>query len=180
MVALDVRPANPGLNHVWVNGPLGQKVNSAALLFGLCHQTCGCFFKDPDELRADDLSLGLRVGDAFQRTQETFHRVNSDEADAKSFRVVAFDLFALPTSQQTVVNEHAGQLVPNGLVNQRRSHRGVHAPGQSRDHTSVTHLVFDSLDKVIPDLIQIPGCRTRDRLRHKGCDFCRPRHRIFR
>jgi hypothetical protein len=39
-------------------------------------------------------------------------------------------------AQQAVVDEHAGELVADGLVQQGRHHRGIHAAGQAEQHLS--------------------------------------------
>ena len=93
--------------------------------------------EDPDELPADDLALGLRVGDAGQRVQEAVGGVDGDQLDPGGGDVVPLDLLPLPRPQQAVVDEHAGQLVADGPVHQRGGHRGVDPAGQPADHLLV-------------------------------------------
>jgi hypothetical protein len=50
---------------------------------------------------------------------------------------------ALVQAQQAVVDKHAGQLVADGAVDQRRRHRRIDAAGQAEDDFLVTHLLAD-------------------------------------
>jgi hypothetical protein len=48
---------------------------------------------------------------------------------------------ALVEAQQAVVDEHAGELVADGAVDQGRGHRGIDAAGQAQDHFLVADLL---------------------------------------
>ena len=54
-----------------------------------------------------------------------------------------FDLFALVKPQQAVIDEYAGQLIANRLMNQDRGDRGVDTARQSADHPALAHLRAD-------------------------------------
>jgi hypothetical protein len=51
---------------------------------------------------------------------------------------------AFVQAQQAVVDEHAGQLVADGAVDQRRRHAGIHAARQAEDDLFVAHLGADA------------------------------------
>jgi len=53
------------------------------------------------------------------------------------------DLVGLPCPHQPMVDEHAGQLVADRLVDQHRGHRGIDAARQAADHLAVAHLCAD-------------------------------------
>jgi hypothetical protein len=53
------------------------------------------------------------------------------------------DHIAFVQAQQAVIDEHAGQLVADGAVDQGCSHRRIHAAGQAQDHFFVAHLLAD-------------------------------------
>ena len=90
-----------------------------------------------DELLADDLALALRLGDACEGVEEVVGGVDGDEADAGRGDEVVLDLLDFALAQQTVVHEHAGELVADGLVYQSGGHGGINAAGQAADHLGV-------------------------------------------
>jgi hypothetical protein len=53
-------------------------------------------------------------------------------------------MLALVQAQQAVVDEHAGELVADGAVDQRRRHAGIDAAGQAEDDLLVAHLLADA------------------------------------
>ena len=48
-----------------------------------------------------------------------------------------------------MVDEHAGELVADRLVQQHRGDRGIDAAGESADHLALAHLGADLLDRLI-------------------------------
>ena len=58
------------------------------------------------------------------------------------------DLLRLAQPQQAVIDEDAGQLVPDRLMDQNRRHRGVDAARQAADHLLVAHLFADLADRL--------------------------------
>ena len=56
------------------------------------------------------------------------------------------DLFCFVFAQQTVIDEHAGQLVADSLVNEQRRHGRVDTPAQCTQHALATDLRTDALD----------------------------------
>ncbi len=66
-----------------------------------------------------------------------------DDLDAEVAREGLHHLLALVEAQQAVVDEHAGELVADGLVQQRRDHGGIDAARQAEDHLIVADLRLD-------------------------------------
>ena len=64
---------------------------------------------------------------------------------------VALHLLALAGPQQPVVDEHAGQPVADGPLDERGGHRGVDAAGQPADRPAVADLRADRVDRVVDD-----------------------------
>ena len=67
--------------------------------------------------------------------------------------VVAAEQFdhglAFVEPQQPVVDEHAGELIADRLVDQHRRHRAVDAAGQPADHPAAADLLADALDRLV-------------------------------
>ncbi len=111
------------LDHVGVDGALGEELHVL--------QLGGFFVENFDEGAADDLALLFRVGDAGQAAEELVLGVGADHLHAHVLGEHGHHLVAFVQAQQAVVDEHAGQLVADGLVQQRGDHRGVHAAGEA-------------------------------------------------
>ena len=161
VVALDVGGAlSPaGLDDVGIQGPLDQEADLAALSTdGLDDPALGGL-EGADELPADDLALGLRLGDAGQGAQEALGLVDRDDADAHALGVVVLDLLALAGAQQAVVDEDAGELVADGAVDEGGGHGGVHSPAQAADDVGVAHLLADAGHLLVDDVVRRPGGR---------------------
>ncbi len=107
---------------------------------GVRDHLAGGLLEGPDELAADDLALGLRVGHPGQRGRGTARRRRRHQLDAGGGDEVPLDLLGLACPQQPVVDEHAGQLVADGPLHQRGGDRGVDPAGQPADHPAVADL----------------------------------------
>ncbi len=57
---------------------------------------------------------------------------------------ISITIVAFVQAQQAVVDEHAGQLVADGAVDQRRGHARIDAARQAEDHLLVAHLLADA------------------------------------
>ena len=64
-----------------------------------------------DEQLADDLALGLGVGDAGEGVEEAVLGLHVDQLDAELAGEGLLDLLALVLAHQTGVDEDAGELV---------------------------------------------------------------------
>jgi len=53
--------------------------------------------------------------------------------------------------QHAVIDEHAGELVADRLVDQHRGHRGIDAAGQAADHPALPDLRADLLDRFLAE-----------------------------
>ena len=93
------------------------------------------FLEHADERLADDLALGLRVGDVGERVEEAVGRLHVDEVDRELAPERLLHLLGFAEAQQAGVDEHARELVADGLVHERGRDRGVDAARQAADHT---------------------------------------------
>ena len=138
VVALDDSGiAGAGFNHVGIDGALGQEVHGANLF--------GFFFKDADELLANDLALALRLADAGQLGEEAGLRVHPDEVDVP-LGEGCLHLVALVQAHEAVVHEDAGQLPAHGFRQQGGHHGGIHTAAESQQHPAAAHFFPDGGD----------------------------------
>src|SRR5690554_1391437 len=144
------------LDHVGVDGALGKELD--ALEFG------GFLIEYLDEGTADDLALGLRIGHAQQAGQEFVLGIGADHLDAHVLGEHGHDLVPFVQTQQAVVDEYAGQLITDGLVQQRGNHRGVHTAGQAQQYLGIADLGANPGNGVLDDMRRRPECLT-------GADF---------
>ncbi len=137
--------ARAALDDVGVNGTLGQVLHRAPVLGQVLRHGEELL----PELRADDAALLLRVGHAGQQLQVALLGVHVDEVHVELLREHLFHFLGLALAQQTVVHEHAGQLLADGAGAQRRHYRRVHAARKAQDHTVVAHLGADGRHRVL-------------------------------
>ena len=141
------------LNDIRINRALRQEMDTVQL---------ACFFfKHTDKLRADNLALLLRLGNARQFIQEAVHRVHINEVGVHLVAEHLHTLLRFSFAQQTMVYMLAHQLLTDGLDEQRRHDRGIHAAGQCQKHFFISHLSADQLDLVCNEVLHVPvGLRT--------------------
>ena len=114
-------------NYVGIQGALRQEMVPAGSTRPvrriLSEQFLGRVFENFHKLTADDLSLFLGIGDAFEQLEETIRRVHVLESNMKVLLENALDHFFFARAEQPVVNEDAGELVSDRFVQQRRHDR---------------------------------------------------------
>ena len=71
-----------------------------------------------------------------------------DHLDAHVLREGVHDLLRLVQAQQAVVDEHAGELLADRPVDQRRGDRRIDAARQAEDHLVVADLLADLRDRL--------------------------------
>src|SRR5690606_36340179 len=129
---------------VRVDGALGEELDVV--------QLAGLGIEDVDEGAADDLALLLRIGFAGEILQELRFGIGTDHLDAHVLGEHGHHLVAFVQAQQAVVDKYAGQLLADGLVQQRRDHRGIDAAGKAQQYVSAAHLGAHLLDQVFDDI----------------------------
>ena len=142
--------------------------------------TCRCAFsKVRMNFSPMILRFALRLGDALQRLQEVVGRIHGDELDTGGGHEVVLDLLDLTLTQQTVIHEHAGELVADGLVHQGGGHGGVYTAGQAADHLGVAHLGADLGHLVLDDAGGVPIRAKAGALMQEGLDELLPHRRVL-
>ena len=107
----------------------------------------------------DRAPLGLGILDAAQRVEEARRRVDRHELDADVRAHGALHLLALVQPQQASVDEHAGELIADRAVHERRGDGRIHAAGQPADHLRVADERADLRDLVLDERARRPARR---------------------
>jgi hypothetical protein len=141
--------SNSRLDHVGVESALHE----VARVFELG----GLLLEHPDELGADDLALGLGLGDARQAVEEALLGVDGHQRHLEGVAERLDHLLALVLTHEAVVDEHARELVAHGSVHQQGGHRGIDAAGEAADDLAVPHLLADAADLLLGHRGSVPG-----------------------
>ena len=113
--------------------------------------------KNLDERPADDFAFAFRVGDAFEPLQEQFRGVLVLQLDLEMAAEHLLHHLRLARAQHAVVDEDAGELVADGLVQQRRRHAGIHAAAQAENHLFPADLLADFGDGLLDVIAHRPA-----------------------
>ena len=128
VVALDDRgAAEAGFDHVGVDRALRKEVDRADFL--------RLFLEHADELLADDLALALGIGHAGELFKEAVLGVHTDKVDIPLIKC-GLDLVALVEAHEAVIDKNAGELRADGLGEQCRHDRRIHAAGECQQHAA--------------------------------------------
>ena len=109
-----------------------------------------------DELAADDLALLLGVRHAFERRHELCRGVHEDHLDTEILREGLHHLLGFVESQQSGVDEHAGQLLADRPMDQRCRDRRVDAAGQPENDFFAADLRLDVTDRLFDIVRHVP------------------------
>ena len=104
-----------------------------------------------DEEAADGLALGLGVGDAVELAQKLLGGVHVHERDVVVVAEQVDDLSASSSAQQAVIDEDAGELVADRLVDQHGGHGRIDAAGEAADHLALADLGADLRDLLLAE-----------------------------
>ena len=86
-----------------------------------------------------------------RRLQEDVCSVDHDQRNVEVAAEQRDDLCGLARPEQAGVDEHAGELVADRLMQQQGGDRGIDAPGQAADHPAAAHLVADAHGCRLPE-----------------------------
>ena len=107
----------------------------------------GFFLEHVDEGRADDLALLFGIADAVELAEEKFRRINVNERNV----IVAFeerdDLVGLLRPHQPGVDEDAGELVADRLMQQHGDDGGIDAARKAENDPALADLLADLSDR---------------------------------
>ena len=111
----------------------------------------GLLLEHADELGADDLALGFRFGHVVEQLEEAVGGVHVHEVRVQLVLEHVNHLLALALAHEAVVHVHADELLADGLDQQRRHHRRVHAAGQRQQHLLVADLGADRVHLLVDE-----------------------------
>src|SRR5437764_566659 len=147
-----------------IESTLSQKfiaTMSAATILLIFGQQFFCrVLKDFDEFIADDLALLFRINDPAQEGEETLRGINIFELHVEIFPEDSLHDFLFAGPKQSVVNENAGQLITNRLVQQGRDDRGINTAAETKHHFVVADLSADTFTGVLEEGAHRPIHRT--------------------
>ncbi len=128
-------------NDVGVNSALSQPFDVGELV--------SFAVENVDEALAYHLAFTLRIGNAAESLIEIILGVYANHIQTQT-SVVFHHLAELVETQQTIVNEDAGEAVTDGFVEQYGRHGGVYAAAEGQHHivvaefgTQVSHCAFN-------------------------------------
>src|SRR5450631_3093024 len=130
-------------DHVGIERALRQKIR-AADFFGLR-------VEHVDEQTADGFSLLFGIADACEFAEEKFGYINMHQRDVVVVPEQIDHGLGLVEPQQPVIDEHAGELVADRLVDQDRGDGGIDAAGQSADHLALADLGANLFDRLLAE-----------------------------
>jgi hypothetical protein len=127
-------------------------------------------FEHVDEEPPDGLALHLGVGDALQLADEQVLGLHVNEGDVVVVAKQRHDLLGLVRPHQAVIDEHAGELLADGFVDQHRSDGGIDAAREAADHAAAAHLLADALHGLLLEGAHGPIARAARDIAHEVAD----------
>ncbi len=147
------------LDHIRINGALSQPFRVSQFLRFIIEY----FHKHA----TDGFTFQLRIINAFQCRQEALFRIHLDDVQTEMIAEHFHHLMAFVQTQQTVINEYAGQSLADSSVDQHRHNGRIHTTGQTQNHLVITDLLFDTLNGIFDDGGWCPQCVTLTDIFHK-------------
>ena len=148
------------LNHIGVNGALGQKGNIV--------QGTGVLIKHLDKGVTNNFPLLFRVLNPFQSIQEQVFGLSTNHPNTHILGKHRHHLVAFVQTQQTVIDKHANQLIADGLMQQSRYHTGVYPTRKPQQYLLVTDLGTDTGNSIVDDLTRRPQLLTVGNIHDKA------------
>ena len=132
LTGLGINARAGALDHIGVKGALGQVIEGA--------ETLALRLKHPDELSTDDLAFLLGIGNAGELGDEALARMDVLHIDVEALVKEVHQEFGLTLPHEALVDEHAGELIANRLVQQEGQCGRINPARQSQQHPLVAHL----------------------------------------
>ena len=151
------------LNHIGIDGTLGQPAGTLDLL--------SLRVEHIDKRRADGFALGFRVGDTLKFLQEQRSRMDADYVESHLL-VGIQDIFELILTEQSVIHKDAGQILPDGFVEQHGGYGAVDTAREAEDDLIVAQLLFQACHRIVDKRVGSPvAMASTDTEREVGQDL---------
>jgi hypothetical protein len=142
-------PNRDALDHVRVESPLDQEIHLT--------DPPGLLLEDVDEELADDPPLHLRIRHSGERGEEALAGIHGDEGHLEALPEGPLYLLALPLTEQTVVDEDAGEPITKSPVDQGGGDGRIHPPAEPAHGAAVSDLGADRLHGLVDKRFDGPG-----------------------
>src|SRR6185437_1896723 len=106
------------------------------------------------------LALCLRLAHAFQLLQEALLGVHGDERDLEGVAKGGDHLLALLLAHQSVIDEHARELIAHRAMDKQGGNRGVDTARETADDASLPNLSPNPRDLLLGARRRRPGALT--------------------
>ena len=120
------------LDHIGIQGALGQVIEGPKPL--------ALLLKHPDEFSANQLALLLWISHPIELVDETLPGIDVFDIDVKTLVEKLHQKLGLPLTHETLVNEHASELIANCLVQQEGKGGGIDTTREGQQHALLAHL----------------------------------------
>ena len=131
------------LDDIGVDGALRQETGAlVAAIAGL--EFGSLLFKHVHKQATDDFAFGFGLAHTGELAQEEIAGVHADNPGVQLALEHLHDHVAFVQAQQAMINEHAGELIANGAMNEGRRHRGINPTGEAEDDLMLTHLLANA------------------------------------
>ena len=111
LAGLGVDVGASALNHIGIERALGEVIKGPKPL--------ALLFKHANEFGADDAALLLRVGNASELVDEALTGIDVLHIDVEALVEELDQKLGLAFAHEALVDEHAGELITDGLVQQK-------------------------------------------------------------
>ena len=99
-----------------------------------------------------------------------FARIDMHHFHAEILRERLHHLLGFVQPQQAVVDEHAGELIADRAMNQRRRHRRIDAARQSEHHLLLADFGTDAADRLVDVTRHVPVATEAADIVHEALD----------
>ena len=141
--------AYAGLGDIGENRTLAQELNLAELL--------GFLFENAHKLGTDDLAFEFRLDNAFRLVEEALLGVHADKIDAELALEHLLDLLTFVEAHIAVIDENAGELLADRLLEKNGADGAVDAAGHGEKHFLVADLSADRFDLFFDVFLGVEG-----------------------
>ena len=121
-----------------------------------CSDAVSLVIKDGDKFVADDLALGLWIGDPLELGEEARAGIDGHEVKPQLLAKVFLHLEELVLAQNPVVDEDAGQPVAYRAMDENGRNGRVDPAGERADGMAITDFFADCMHRGLDEVLRRP------------------------